>query len=62
MTGFLSTESASRQRVRRNQNEQYDLDDGPATRRMHFVWRTLWWILIVNMLLFLGLTGAVALL
>lgn len=59
MTDVVHADSASHQRP---QHEQRDLDDSPAGRRMQFVWRAVWWILIVNVLLFWGLTAATVLL
>ena len=57
MASFISAELASRQRLQR---AHHDRDEGPPARRMHAVWRALWWLLLANVLLFWGLTGIIA--
>ena len=57
MASFISAEMASRERIAR---EQHDQPDSPPTKRMHAVWRALWWLLVVNMVVFWGLTGIIA--
>ena len=58
MASFVSAEMASYERMRR---EQIEPDETPPTKRMHAVWRAVWWLLLVNVLLFWGLTGLIAL-
>jgi hypothetical protein len=57
MATFVSAEMAAQQRL---QHRQETRDDSPPAKRMHAVWRALWWLLLVNALLFWGLTGIIA--
>ena len=57
MASFISAELASQQRLQR---VQPDRDESPPTRRMHAVWRAVWWLLLANVLLFWGLSGIIA--
>ena len=57
MASFISAELASQQRLQR---AQHDRDESPLARRMHAVWRAVWWLLLANVLLFWGLTGIIA--
>jgi hypothetical protein len=57
MATFVSAEMAAQQRLQRRQETR---DDSPPAKRMHAVWRALWWLLLVNALLFWGLTGLIA--
>lgn len=57
MASFISAEMASRERMQREQHKQ---PDSPPTKRMHAVWRALWWLLLVNVVVFWGLTGIIA--
>lgn len=57
MASYISAEMASQQRMQRAQPES---NESPPTRRMHAVWRALWWILLLNVVLFWGLTGIIA--
>jgi hypothetical protein len=57
MASFVSAEMASHERMRR---EQVEPDDSPPAKRMHAVWRAVWWLLLINVLLFWGLTGIIA--
>ena len=61
MTTFISAELASQQRLQREQQDRDD-EESPPAKRMHAVWRALWWLLLVNVLLFWGLTGIIAVL
>lgn len=58
MATFISAEMASQQRLQRVEPQR---DDSPPAKRMHAVWRAVWWLLFVNVLLFWGLTGIIAL-
>lgn len=57
MASFVSAEMAAQQRL---QQRQQPRDDSPPAKRMHAVWRALWWLLLVNAFLFWGLTGIIA--
>jgi hypothetical protein len=57
MTRFISAELAANERLERAQEAR---EDSPPAKRMHAVWRAVWWLLLLNMLLFWGLTGILA--
>lgn len=59
MASFSSAEMASHERMRR---EQHTHVDSPPSKRMHAVWRAVWWLLLVNVVVFWGLTGIIAVL
>ena len=57
MASFISAELASQQRMQREEPEH---NESPPSKRMHAVWRALWWILLLNVVLFWGLTAIIA--
>lgn len=59
MATFVSAEIASHERIQRQQHEPTERLPG---KRMHAVWRAVWWLLLVNVLLFSGLSGIIAIL
>ena len=58
MANVVSAELASHERLQRQQHDH--LIDSPPAKRMHAVWRAVWWLLLINVLLFWGLTGIIA--
>ena len=58
MANVVSAELASHERLQRQQHDH--LIDNPPAKRMHAVWRAVWWLLLINVLLFWGLTGIIA--
>ena len=58
MANFISAELASHERLQRQQRN-HRIDNPPA-KRMHAVWRAVWWLLLINVVLFWGLTGIIA--
>ncbi len=58
MANFVSAELASQERLQRQQHDQRS--EAPPAKRMHAVWRAVWWLLLINALLFWGLTGIIA--
>jgi hypothetical protein len=59
MATFVSAEMASHERIQHQQHESTEPQPG---KRMHAVWRAVWWLLLVNILLFSGLSGIIAVL
>ena len=57
MATYVSAETASHQRLAR---AQLDRVEGRPGKRMNTVWRALWWVLLINMLVFWGITGIIA--
>ena len=57
MATIISAEMASHERMRREEHRVYS---SPPAKRMHAVWRAVWWLLLINVLLFWGLSGIIA--
>lgn len=57
MATYVSAETASQERLART---QLDSAEGRSGKRMNTVWRALWWVMLVNMLVFWGITGIIA--
>ena len=57
MATIISAEMASHERMRRAEQR---VDLSPPAKRMHAVWRAVWWLLLINVLLFWGLSGIIA--
>lgn len=57
MATYVSAEMAAHERSAR---AQLDSAEGRPGKRMNTVWRALWWVLLINMLVFWGITGIIA--
>ncbi|MEQ1518714.1 MAG: hypothetical protein ABL931_19710 [Usitatibacteraceae bacterium] len=57
MATYVSAEMASQQRLQR---AEQDLQDDQASTRKSSVWRAIWWVLLINMVVFWGITGLIA--